>query len=224
MASLWQAIKNVFRRNAHQAAEALADPAADADLKIADAKKMCDRYQSQVASAIAQNKKMKRQLSEAKDEAKKWDGIANEAAESGNREDAKRALEKKNEAKQRVDILTQEIKKNDKVSEKLRKELDKLRREIGSAEADKEILKARREAAKIRQESAKARSEFGGSGVIAGLKELKNDTYNQESLAEAEEELSGSSDESLEEKYSSATSGVDDELEALMKKNTKKKE
>lgn len=219
--SLWTSFKNLFRRGAASAAEAMDDPAGNADLHIEDAKAKAESYQSKIASAIAQNKRLKNDCQEAKDEEKKWNSIAERAAADGAKDDARTALEKAESASNRAKVLAKSIKNNDEVCSRLRKDLDKIRAKISDAEANKEILKARLASGQMRKELAKARSEFNSDDDLAALDNLNKAAMEEETEAEALEELTGGGEEALEEKYSANSSAVDDKLEKLMTKNGK---
>lgn len=223
MASLLKAISNWFRGKKDEAADALADPARDADFAIEDSKKMAEKFQSDIANAMAATKRLEAQRDEFKANAKKWSKAAENAAADGNRDAARQALEKKIEAENRVKTLDADIKRNKDTEQKFRKQLDKIRSKIAKAEADKEMLKARLASGKTRQALAQASSDFGNDSPLAALDNLGKAAMEAETVADAHEELSGSSEEALLEQYGGASSDVDADLDALMEKCKKKK-
>ena len=168
---------------------------------------------------MAETKRSKIKLKESQDEAKKYQGIAQQAAESGNEADARQALEMKNSAEKRVDTLKSEIKAGEKLLETLRADLNKARARVSDAESSVTRLEARMEGAKIRTELAKASSTFNsGDSPLAALDDLEQSVEKQETEAEALEDIVGDENAggALEEKYSDSGSKVDDELKELM--------
>lgn len=215
MASLLKGVRNFFRQKKDEAAEALADPVRDAKFDIADSKKQIADFERKVAQLMATNNQIKRKREAAKDDVKKWTGLAQKAAEAGNKSDVTTAVTKKSAADNEAASYAKEIKANEKIIAGLRSQLDRARGKIAKAESNSAQLAARLEGAKVRKELTNASSGFG-DGPLAALDDLEKAVDAAESEAEAYEDLRDDADDDLEEKYGSGDTNVDDEVAKMM--------
>ncbi len=222
MASLLKAVGNWFRAKKDDAAQKLADPVRDGKFAIEDSEKKISHFTTQIAKLIAETKKIEKQKIAAEEEVTKWLSIAKKAATSGNEEDARSALENKSNAEGKVKTFTAEAEKNEQITKNLRAQLEKARKKVAKAKGDYARLAARSEGAKVRKELAKATSEFNsGDSPLSALDDLSKSVDQDESEAEAWEELTGDSNADLADKYEVGSAEVEDELAALMKGNKK---
>lgn len=222
MPSVFKALKNMFREKSDQAAKAISNPVVDAKWNIVDAKKQIGDFERKVAQLMATNNTAKKNMDGAKEESKKWKGLATRAAEAGNEADVTSAITKKQAADGQVKTFKDEIARNDGIIVDLRAQLAKARTKIAKAESNKAQLSARLEGAKVRKELNAASSSFGDGGPLAALDDLEEAVVSAESEADAYDELRSDAGEDLEEKYGSGDANVDDEVAALMAKAAKK--
>jgi phage shock protein A len=223
MGKLWNALQNRMRGKRDEAAEALANPAEDAKFAIEDSEKQIGGMESKVAKFMASNKRQERELADAKADVKKWNGIAEGAVSAGNEADALTALEKVTAAEERVTTLKAQTKANNTQIEGLRAQLTKARAKVSAAKSDHARLTAQLEGAKVRKELAAASSEFGtGDSPLSRLDDLKKKVDEQETEAEAAEELSGGGDEDLAAKYAPGSTSAQDKLAAMKAKLAEK--
>jgi phage shock protein A len=221
MASLFKSISNLFRSKKNDLASALADPVRDGKLAIEDSEKEIRKFTDQIARLMAETKKLERDRDAAAKDQDKFMAIAQKAAASGNEDDARQALEMKIQAASRLTTFTADAEKNSALVKQLREQLNRARAKVAESKNNLTRLEARSNAAKLRKDFAQASSKFNsGNSALASLDDLEKAVNTEESEAEAFEELAQSeyhnSSASLEDKYSSASSGVDDELAALM--------
>lgn len=216
MASLVNSIKNWFRGKQDQVAEKLKDDVRDGKFAIEDSKKQVNNFRTQVASLIASNNDLVKKLADAKENSKKFQKIAKAAAEQGNEADVRSAIEKKKTSDSQVAVFDKEIKNNEAIIARLKKQLAVVDSKIASSEVNFTTLKARKGAANIRKQLSQASLDMG-DGPIAALDDLEKAVNQEESEAEAFEELAGDST-SLEDKYSISNSEIDDEVAKLMEK------
>jgi phage shock protein A len=210
------ALKNWFRKQDETAANALKDPVAEGRFAIEDAKEQVREFRGAIASALAQVKNLEKQKEVALSEAAKYGRIADVADKAGNEADAIKSLEVKVQSEKRANSLSQEIKTSTDMIAKLRDQLTRAEAKIVNADNNQKILAARMEGAKAREGLAKASSGFSDSGnPLSALDNLESAVNEQESKAEAYEELSGAGQPSLEEKYSGNSTAVQDELAKL---------
>ena len=224
MASLFKAISNVVRGAKDDLAKSMADPVRDGKLAIADSEKQVAEFTSKIAKLVAENKRLIKQRDEAAEEAEKFTRIAQKAAQAGNEADVRSALEMKTRAAQRVETLTTEIEKSEQLTSMLRDQLGKARAKVAQAKSNMTRMSARVEGAKIRTELAKASSEFNaGKSPLSALDDLEKSVEEQESEAEAWEEMVGmeqqGSADDLASKYDTPASALDDEVAKLMAAN-----
>jgi phage shock protein A len=215
MASLFKAVRNFFREKKDDAAEALSDPVRDAKYDIQDSKKQIEEFERKVAQLMATNNQIKRKQSNAKEEVKKWTGLAQKAAEAGSESDVTTAITKKQAAANEATAYGKEIKANEKIIASLRSQLTRARAKIAKAESGQAQLAARLEGAKVRKELSNASSGFG-DGPLAALDDLEKAVDAAECEADAYDDLHDDAGEDLEEKYGSGDTNVDDEVAKLM--------
>lgn len=221
MASLFKAISNVVRGAKDDLTKKMADPVRDGKLAIADSEKQVGEFTSKIAKLVAENKRLIKQRDEAAAEVEKFTRIAQRAAEAGNEDDVRSALEMKTRSDERVVTLSAEIERSEQLTTMLRDQLGKARAKVAQAKSNLTRMTARVEGAKIRTELAKASSEFGGGkSPLSALDDLEKSVEEQESEAEAWEEMAGveqaGSAQDLASKYDAPASALDDEVAKLM--------
>jgi len=215
MASLWKAIRNRFRAARNDAAQAMdVDEVKRGEFAIEDSVKACDDFERKIANVVAQRKGLERQLQHAKDEAKKFENIAKQAAAANNKNDAREALTKRSNASARAEGLNKEIDKTKTTETQLKGLLEMTRARIAKAKSTHAVSAARLTGAKVRKAALSDASSFGSS--LAALDDLEKQANREEDEAEALEEIRGVAEDSLESKYEATATDVDEELEALM--------
>lgn len=224
MASLFKAISNVLRGAKDDLTTKMADPVRDGKLAIADSEKQVADFTTKIASLVAENKRLIKQRDEASEEIEKFTRIAQKAAQAGNEADVRSALEMKTRSDEKFASLSTEVDKGEQLTTMLRDQLSKARAKVAQAKSNMTRMSARVEGAKIRTELAKASSEFNnGQSPLGALDDLEKSVMEQESEAEAWEEMVGMENEGtasdLADKYGSSTSSVDDEVAKLMAAN-----
>lgn len=217
--SLWNKVKNIFRSARDKAEESLSDIERDSKYDIVDAKKQISDFQAKIARIMSQNKLTIKDRDAAQSEVEKLEKLAARAAKAQNVDDVRELVEKKGAAQRNFETLNRQVEQNQKVIDSLRAQLNKRRAEVATAESNRTRLLAQHEGAKIRKEMATAASDMESSSPLSRLQELERKVNEAEADAEVAEELVGAEDttSTLEEKYSESTSGVDDEVERLMR-------
>lgn len=228
MADLMKSLSNLIRQKKDQLAKLMTDPVTNGKYAIEESENVISEFTSRVAKLIAETRQLERRRKDAEDDSKKYMAIARHAAENGNEDDARQAVIMKNKAAEREEELVKEIKKNEELTDNLRKQLASARVKVADAKSNLTRLSARMEGAKVRQDLAKAATSFSGSASpLAALDDLQKVVETHEAEAEAWEEIAGTEDKEegkdLEEKYlDESTDEVDAEVEALMKEAKKK--
>jgi phage shock protein A len=212
---VFNALKNWLRKKDSEVASAIQDPVAEGTFAIEDSEKQVSQFRTAIANALASNKSLERQALEASGQVTKWGRIAQAAVDADDDEDARKALETKQQNEKRAASLQAEISKNNAVITQQRKLLANAETKIANAKSNKDILTARFQGAKARQGLVNASSGIGGNSPLAALDELERRVNQEETQAEAMEDLAGVGTPSLEEKYSGDNGSVDAELARL---------
>lgn len=174
----------------------------------------------QVAVAIADEKRLRKQLDNELERAAEWEKKAMMAIRA-NREDlAKEALARKSEH----DGLAAEYQKQwelqKNATEKLRHSLRLLNSKIEEAKRKKDLLIARQKRAEAQKRIQETMSGLSDTSAFDTFSRMADKIEKQEAEAEAATELAGSTGDELTHKFDEleAKHGVDDALEALKAK------
>jgi phage shock protein A len=216
--SIWKKLQNIVHQQADTAEKALADTRRDGKYAIEDAKKQLSEFTEKIAAMRAQTNKMKRDLNELELNRDKMDSVSKKAAQAGNRDDARSALEEKAALQKRITVLESQIAQNDNLYKQLLAQREMQTRKVRNADSNLATLAARKDAADMRAAMAKTAEGFGGSDALSVLDDLEAEVEEAEATAEAHEELAGMdcAPQTLAEKYDAGAGDVDAELEALM--------
>jgi phage shock protein A len=224
MASLFGAIKNVFREKRDQAAKKLSDPVRDGKFAIEDSKTQIREWTTQVAKLRAATIKQEEEHKDALAEKRKYTKIAERAGEAGNEADVKAAVEAIQKWDTRAKELKKQIDANAGVQANLQRQLDAARTKVSRAEQNHQTLAARKKGAEIRKQLSMASQKFADSqGGLAALDDLEDAVREEEAEAQAFEEMSAPSVETdLADKYGSAgDADTDDMVAKFMAKSGK---
>jgi phage shock protein A len=220
MSKFLKSIGSWLRGKDDELSKTMSDPVRDGRFAIEDSKKQVKAFTTKISQLIAANKRVEKEKESALADVTKYQRFAEKAAGINQESDCRDAIRLKNEAQKQAAFLSQEMAKNQKLIETLRASLNSARAKISSAERNMISLSARKEGAKVRKELSMASSKFNiNDGPLSKLNDLERAVIEEETEAEAWEELSEETDSStsLEEKYGSATSpDVEDEVAKLM--------
>lgn len=215
---LFNNIKNMFRSAADAAADATENTAVNAKYDIQDAEKQLKEYRNSIANALASNKSLERKLDAAKADQSKFEKLATLALEQGNESDARTALETAEGHERVYNDFKRQIAANDAQIAKMRKQLEVSESKVANAKNDLQILTARQESLEVRKALSKANSKFGDTGALGRIDSYREKVQSQEDQLVAMEEISVDASESLEEKYATSSSSVEDKLAKLKAK------
>lgn len=203
--------------------------------KCENPEKMIDQYmrnlesdlgkvKAETAAVMADEARAKRELDECEAEVNKMQTYAEKAVASGNDDDARQFLAKKNTLTQKFEALKQTYILAADNAAKMKQMHDKLVNDISELNAKRDMIKAKVKVAKTQQTVNKITSGMGSSkdNLSAFSKmEAKADRMLDEANAMAELNTSGvdTTIEELEAKYKTAAAPeVEDELAALKAK------
>ena len=231
MASIFRRMFKVAESHAHAAMDNLEDPIKMTEQGIRDLKQNLQAAMVSLAQVKSLAIRMAKEGADHKKRAADYERKAMlilKRMEAGEMEaaDAERlataALEKKEESLQQVATATSTHQTQQRMSDQLQSKVEDLKRQIGKYENEAITLKARARTAssmrKINQQLAGA----DASGTVAMLEKMKQKVQEEESLAEAYDQLAdvgGSIDEDLDKALAEPSSSAGaDSLAALKKK------
>ena len=184
---------------------------------ILDMKDSLIEARKQVAVAIADDKRLRKQLNNEIEKAKDWEKKAMMAVRAGRDDLAKEALQRKTEHDSlAAEYQTQwELQKN--ATEKLRHSLRLLSNKIEEAKRKKDLLIARKKRAEAQKRIQDTMTGLSDTSAFDTFARMAEKIEKEEAEAEAAAELAGFGGDDLSSKFDQleAEHGVDDALAAL---------
>ncbi|MDN4079520.1 PspA/IM30 family protein [Paenibacillus polymyxa] len=216
--SIFKRLRDLTMSNINAIIDKAEDPVKMTDQYIRDMQDDLEDAEKAVAAQIAIEKRFKQQYEEQAALVKKREEQAHTAAKAQNVDLARRALEEKKSAEQKMNEFQAGYEQNKAAADNLRGKLDEMRRQLTEMKNKRETLVARYNAAKAQTEINKAMNGFSSDTATAGLKRMEEKMLQAEARAEASNEMA-SKEKSLDEEFKELDkkSAVDDELAALLK-------
>jgi len=217
--SLFKRLRDLTLSNVYALIEQAEDPIKLTDQYIRDMTDDLEDAERAVAQQIALEKKFKNLYEEQEALVQKRTAQAHTAAQAQNVDLARRALEEKNAAEQKMIEFKDAYAQNQLLANNLRNKLEEMRKQLTDLKNKRETLVARYQAAQTQTKINKAMSGFGADTASAGLKRMEDKMLQAEAEAEASNELADSKGKSLDEEFADIgkNTAVDAELAALMK-------
>ncbi|MFC5649756.1 PspA/IM30 family protein [Paenibacillus solisilvae] len=221
--SIFKRLRDLTLSNVYALIEKAEDPIKLTDQYIRDMTEDLEDAEKAVASQIALEKKFKQLYEEQAALVQKRTEQAHTAAKAQNIDLARRALEEKNSAEQKMNEYQASYSQNQLLANNLREKLSDMRKQLTDIKNKRETLSARYQAAKTQTEINKALNGFGADSASAGLKRMEEKMLQMEAQAEASNELYNSKGKSLDDEFAELGKNdkVEDELAALLKQYDK---
>jgi len=223
IADFFRRILGIGRANAHAALTAAEDPEKMLDLAISDMQANYAKAREQVAGAIAQEKRLHRELKERQESAEGWEQKAMKALEAGDEELARIALRKQSESESEYQELANQHEKARTGVERVKEALSNLDKKIEESKRRKRVLVARKKRAdaQITINETLNQLSTNDEGTVFGRMEDK--ITQLESIVDAGEELAalgpGAEEAEMEARFKALDVGDEDKrLEALKAK------
>ncbi|MCC3381151.1 PspA/IM30 family protein [Paenibacillus farraposensis] len=216
--SIFKRLRDLTMSNINAIIDKAEDPVKMTDQYIRDMQEDLEDAEKAVAAQIAIEKRFKQQYEEQAALVQKREEQAHTAAKAQNVDLARRALEEKKAAEQKMNEFKAGYDQNKAAADNLRGKLEEMRKQLTEMKNKRETLVARYNAAKAQTEINKAMSGFSSDTATAGLKRMEEKMLQAEARAEASNEMN-SKEKSLDEEFKELDkkSAVDDELAALLK-------
>ncbi len=214
--------KDIMSSNINAMLDKLEDPAKMVDQLIRDISDDLGKVKAETAGVMAEEQREKRKLEECKAEIEKYQSYAEKAVESGNDDDARAFLKRKNELEASLPGLEQACSLASGNATKMRQMHDKLESELSELNARRDAIKAKVAVAKTQERINKVNdSVSSAAGDISAFERMEEKADRMLDEANAMAELNRTEDEDLkdlEAKYDSKAADVEDELAALKAK------
>ncbi|GAB6990027.1 PspA/IM30 family protein [Paenibacillus pini] len=216
--AIFKRLRDLTMSNINSIIDKAEDPVKMTDQYIRDMSEDLEDAEKAVAAQIAIEKKFKQLYEEQQALVEKRTQQAHTAAQAQNVELARRALEEKKAAEQKMTEYKSSYDQNKASADNLRSKLDEMRKQLTEMKNKRETLVARFNAAKAQTEINKAMNGFNSDSATGGMKRMEEKMLQMEAQAEASNEMS-SKGKSLDDEFEQLGKDkqVDDELAALMK-------
>lgn len=203
--SLFKRLRDLTVANIYALIEKAEDPVKMTDQYLRDMQEDLQEAEHGVAAQIALEKKFKALYEEQKELVAKREQQAHIAVEKEDMDLARRVVEDKQNAEQKMAEYKERYDQNQAASEKLRGKLEDMRKQVAELRDKRETLVARVNAAEAQKKINDTMSGFDSNTAMAGLKRMEEKTLQMEAEAEASSEV-----------YKKAPS-IDEEIENLGK-------
>lgn len=210
----FERLSRLFRANLNDMVSRAEDPAKILDQSVMDMQSDLVKLRTAVATAVASQKRIQRQASQAEDQAKHWYGRAQQALQGGDEGLAREALSRRKTCQETALALSNQLQSQTGQVQTLKQSLMKLEGKIAEAKTKKDMLKARAQAAKAQQQLQSAVGGISTDSASAAFERMEEKVDGLEAASAASAELAGSDLESRIEALQ-GDSVVDSELAAL---------
>lgn len=212
---IFSRISDIFKSNVNDALDNAEDPEKMIKLMVIEMQESVNKATSGLATAMAQEKKLERDLDKYKAMSEDFKSKATQAMQAGNEDLARKALAKKAEADQQAAQYQAMFDSASGMTTKLKEQVEGLKAKLSEARLKESTLIARSQTAKAQTDIAK---QIGGfdSNSFAKFDKFEEKILKSESEAQAFTELSDSN-KGIDDEFKLLTknSQVDDEFEKL---------
>lgn len=217
---LFSRLGTLIRSNINELINRAEDPEKMLNQVLVDMKTQLVEAKKQVAVAIADEKRLKKQYEQEVAHAEEWERKAMLAVRAGNDELAKAALKRKSDHANVAESLRGQWDAQKQSVSQLKDALRGLDNKIEEAKRKRNILVSRQKRAEAQQTINETLAGLNSSGAFATFDRMAERVTQLEAEAEATAELStGLPESSLESQFKALEAGdVDDELESLKQK------
>lgn len=219
---IWARISTLMKSNINAMISKAEDPEKILNQLIVDMREQFLEARKQVAVAIADEKRLKRQYENELKNAQEWEKKAMIAVKAGRDDLATQALARKTEHDRLGEEWQQQWVAQKQAADQLREALSRLNAKIQEASRKKNLLIARAKRAEAQKKIQDVMSGMGDSGAFDTFARMEEKVDRQEAEAQAAVELSGEIDgDSLAGEFAaleSSSVGQSDALAALKAK------
>ncbi len=217
---------NVIRAYSNAALDKAEDPEKMINQMLTDLEAKKRQAKVQVTEALAQQKRLERDVEQEQAEAKKWEQKAILAVQNGKDDLAKEALVRKKDHDTRAQGLEEQLAIHQQSTDALRNGYQQMDDKIEEIKRKKSLLVAKQKTAEAQEQIYQTIQGFGDtSGALDTIERMEEKVDNMQARAEAMQEISLDSEtDSLEKKFKELEGGgggdtdIDAQLLALKQK------
>lgn len=212
---IFSRLVDIMSANINDLLDKAEDPEKMIKQMVIEMEEAVNKATTAVGAAIANQKRLERQMAENKKQADEWQNKAIQAVNAGRDDLAAQALAKKTSFMNAATSLEPTLAQATKTAEQMKAQLMQLKTKLDEARVRQNTLIARHQAAKAKKEIAKAMSGVGG-GAFGNFDKFEKKIEDAEAEADAHAELAGDTgnlDDEFKKLNNDAT--VDSELAAL---------
>ena len=215
---IFSRMADIIKANINDLLNRAEDPEKMIRQMILEMEEAVNKATASVGTAVANEKRLERQLLDKTDQIEAWQTKAELAVESGEDDLARRALERKATLEKAARDLEVAFEESHKTSDQLKKQLSQLKSKLDEARTRQGALIARRRAAQARKQIAQGLSGIGDD-AFSSFERFRSRVENEEAEASAHAEIAGE-DPSLDDTFEKLErrNTVEEELEALKNK------
>ncbi|MCR9166262.1 MAG: PspA/IM30 family protein [Nannocystaceae bacterium] len=218
---LFSRLGTLIRSNINELINKAEDPEKMLNQVLVDMKAQLVEAKKQVAVAIADEKRIKKQYEQEATKAAEWERKAMLAVKAGDDNLARAALSRKQEHEEVAETLKQQWEAQKQSVEQLKAALRGLDNKIEEAKRKRNILVSRQKRAEAQRTINETLSNINSTSAFDTFERMSDRVTQIEAEAEATAEIGGALPEAtLESQFKAleASSGVDDDLAALKSK------
>ncbi len=215
---IFSRMADIIKANINDLLNRAEDPEKMIRQMILEMEEAVNKATASVGTAVANEKRLERQLLDKTDQIEAWQKKAELAVVSGEDDLARRALERKATLEKAASDLEVAFEESHKTSDQLKKQLSQLKSKLDEARTRQGALIARRRAAQARKQIAQGLSGIGDD-AFSSFERFRSRVENEEAEASAHAEIAGE-DPSLDDTFEKLErrNTVEEELEALKNK------
>lgn len=222
---LFDRFRRVVKSNINDMISKAENPEKMLNQLISDMNQQLIESKKSVASAIADEKKLERQVNENRNQASEWERKAMMALKAGKEDLAREALTRKQEYEQYAGQLEEQLQGQQESVEKLKESLRGLQQKIEEAQRKKNLLIARSRRADAQKKIQQTVSGMSDNSAFEVFDRMSKQVDQIEAEVEASgeiEDMSGSGGDDLEKRFKelegSGGASTDQALEDLRQK------
>jgi phage shock protein A len=209
--NLLDRISRLIRANLNDLLRRAEDPEKIIEQAVLDMKEALKEARKQVAAAMAEAKRLEREVESHLKEAALWEEKAKEALKAGREDLAKEALRRRKRALDLAEGFKAQLEEQKGLTDRLMTQLKALEAKIDEAEARKKLLLARKKGVEAAEAVRRMESRLEGHPALEAFEEMEARILAMEDRHEALKELDG---QDLDKELSalSADKEVEEEL------------
>lgn len=209
-------LSRLIRANLSDLLRRAEDPEKIINQALEDMKEALREAREQVAAAMAEGKRLEREVESHLKEAALWEEKAKEALKAGREDLAKEALKRRKRALDLAEGFKQQAEEQKALIERLMTQLKALEAKIDEAEARKKLLLARKKGVEAAEAVRRMESKLDAHPALEAFEEMEARILSMEDRHEALKELDG---QDLEKELAalSAEKELEEELSRLKK-------